>query len=349
MFAKGCKIPSVRLAFNCDSVSREIPPLTAMRRAGSQPTSPSCRSCCGSQPGRKGAPAGFLRAVERGALNGLATRNGRRSKKAGEILRLMHSAGRKGCAGAGMQLELLYRRVLWQYPPSGRRTARNPQRARVDDGLDYMLKDDGGGVPVRAREWICHQLVECAGVPVVEHRPILTATGRVLFGSRVVLSGGPAGAGHNLLAGTLPIVEARSVLSSIYAVDLFLGNGDRHSDNFIIEPDGASPRIRVIDFSEAEAFIGPASRTTLPHPNSSTVTVGRTLRGIYGFSTIAAELALDRLDAVTPHRLKDILDGMPDDWLLQALRDDLAAWWASSARANRITIVRTGLFNGTLL
>ena len=70
------------------------------------------------------------------------------------------------------QLELLYRKVVVIYPPTGA-SARKPVRARVDDGLDYMLKDDSGGAPVRAREWICHGLADSAGLPILEHRPIL--------------------------------------------------------------------------------------------------------------------------------------------------------------------------------
>jgi hypothetical protein len=136
-----------------------------------------------------------------------------------------------------VQLDLYYRKAILVYPPSARGTARNPIRARVDDGLDYFLKDDSSGLPIRAREWICHRLADYAGLPMVEYRPVVDAGGRVLFGSRVVLNGGPAGLHFNLLAGTLPIAEARTVLASIYAVDLFLGNGDRHANNFIVEPD----------------------------------------------------------------------------------------------------------------
>jgi hypothetical protein len=40
------------------------------------------------------------------------------------------------------QLELLYRKVVAVYPEAAA-SARRPVRARVDDGLDYMLKDDG--------------------------------------------------------------------------------------------------------------------------------------------------------------------------------------------------------------
>ena len=99
--------------------------------------------------------------------------------------------------------------------------------------------------------------------------------GRVLFGSRVVLNSGPPGTSHGLLAGTLPAIEARKVLSSIYAVDLFLNNWDRHIDNLLVELDGLTPRIRVIDFSEAPALLDPASRTTLIQMNCATITTGR--------------------------------------------------------------------------
>ena len=203
------------------------------------------------------------------------------------------------------QLELLYRKVVVRYPAAPT-SARRLVRARVDDGLDYMLKDDSGGAPVRAREWICHGLADHAGLPVLEYRPILDGSGRVLFGSRFLLNGGPGGlSGYKILAGTLPLAEACSVLSALYAIDLFLGNWDRHADNLMIEQD-AAPRIRVMDFSEAPALIDPAARGKIPGVETATVNAGRTLRTLYGFSIDAANLALDRLNAVTEGRLKDI-------------------------------------------
>ncbi len=118
------------------------------------------------------------------------------------------------------QLELLYRKVIVTYPAPAA-SARRPVRARVDDGLDYMLKDDSGGVPVRAREWICHGLADYAGLPVLACRPVLDGTGRVLFGSQYLLNGGPGGvSGYKILAGALPLAEACNVLSALYAVDL---------------------------------------------------------------------------------------------------------------------------------
>jgi hypothetical protein len=212
-----------------------------------------------------------------------------------------------------------------------------------------MLKDDSGGVPVRAREWICHALADNAGLPVLEYRPILAGAGRVLFGSRFLLNGGPGGlAGYKILAGALPLAEARSVLSALYAVDLFLGNWDRHADNLMIEQD-ADPRIRVMDFSEAPALIDPAARGKIPGVGTATVSAGRTLRTLYGFSTEAATLALDRLNAVADARLKEIVDEMPADWLPAAVRSDLQNWWSSPDRTAHITKVRSGICDGSLL
>jgi hypothetical protein len=243
------------------------------------------------------------------------------------------------------QLELLYRKVLWTYPVPARASARNPLRARVDDGLDYMLKDDSGP-PIRAREWISHRLADRAGVPVVEHLPILTAGGRILFGSRVVLNGGTGGT--HMLTGTLKLAEASEVLSATYALDLFLGNGDRHPDNFLIENDtGGSPRIRVIDYSEAVACIEPGKRTNVPGLGCHTVNIGRQLRAHYGFSVPAACLALDRLAAVAS--VKEIIDAMPADWLPPDARIEIAAWWSSAARGAHITAIRNGVSNGTFL
>src|SRR5450759_3258166 len=104
----------------------------------------------------------------------------------------------------------------------------------------------------------------------------------------------------------------------------------------MIEQD-AAPRIRVMDFSEAPALIDPAARGKIPGVGTATVDAGRTLRTLYGFSMEAATLALDRLDAVTDARLKEIVDGMPADWLPAAVRSDLQNWWSSSDRTAHIT------------
>lgn len=194
-----------------------------------------------------------------------------------------------------------------------------------------------------------HGLADNAGLPVLEYRPILDGAGRVLFGSRYLLNGGPGGlSGYKILARALPLAEACNVLSALYAVDLFLGNWDRHADNLMIEQD-AAPRIRVMDFSEAPALIDPAQRRRIPAAGTATVNTGRTLRNLYGFSADAATLALGRLDAVTGDRLKEILDGMPSDWLPVAVRSDLLNWWSSPDRTAHVTKVRNGISDGSLL
>ena len=152
-----------------------------------------------------------------------------------------------------------------------------------------------------------------------------------------------------ILAGALPLAEAQGVLSALYAVDLFLGNWDRHADNLMIEHDAVAPRIRVMDFSEAPALIDPAQRGKIPSAATATVVVGRALRTLYGFSLDAAMLALDRLDAVTGSKMKEITDCMPTDWLPAAARSDLLNWWSSSDRSAHIVKVRTGISDGSLL
>jgi hypothetical protein len=52
------------------------------------------------------------------------------------------------------------------------------RRARIDDGLDNMLKDDSRCEPIRAREWICHRLADAAGLPVVEFKPVAMPDGQ---------------------------------------------------------------------------------------------------------------------------------------------------------------------------
>jgi hypothetical protein len=208
-----------------------------------------------------------------------------------------------------------------------------------------MLKDDDGTTPttpVRAREWICHQLAERAGLPVAEYIPILTHAGRVVFGSRMVLNGVPGSSIFRLHAA---LAEGSAILSAVYAVDLFLGNGDRHADNFVVERDATALRIRVIDFSEANACL--ERRTEVPGPGCNTVEVGRVLRKYYGFSAPAACKALDRLDALAT--LKQILNEMPADWLGLDARNEIAAWWLSAARPAHIATIRTGVTNGALL
>ena len=122
-----------------------------------------------------------------------------------------------------------------------------------------------------------------------------------------------------------------------------------HLNNFVVELDGTTPRIRVIDFSEAPALIEASARQNLIPMSCATITIGRLLRTKYPFSTLAADLTLDRIGAVGEAKMTGILAEMPADWLPANVRTEFLSWWLSSERQDRISVIRTGLFNGTLL
>lgn len=65
-------------------------------------------------------------------------------------------------------------------------TASRPRFAEAADGLDYAVKHDEGGRPIRAMEWLCTQFASFVHIPVPPCSLLDDGVGNILFGSQIV-------------------------------------------------------------------------------------------------------------------------------------------------------------------
>lgn len=123
------------------------------------------------------------------------------------------------------QPQLFPRKALIEYPKL-KPTADALGEADADDGHRYFIKDDGEK-PVRASEWIGTRVADAISISTPMPALIERLNSRVVFGSRRV-----AGVADDIVTraylltpsntGQQNIPNLRSIISSIYAFDLFM-------------------------------------------------------------------------------------------------------------------------------
>ena len=129
--------------------------------------------------------------------------------------------------------------------------------AEADDGHRYYIKGDAHGRLVRASEWICTHLAEEVHIGAPAPMVVELLDGNVVFGSRRIA--GVADSVLTLSYLTTPSLSngqtitpgLQSVLSSLYAFDMFIFNDDRHFGNYLSVDDNGRRRLYAFDFSRA--------------------------------------------------------------------------------------------------
>lgn len=250
------------------------------------------------------------------------------------------------------QFQLFHRRALILFPPSTQ-TADSLGEVEADDGFRYYVKTDSHGRAVRASEWISTHLAEAVGITAPGAVTVQLPNGDVVFGSRRIagvasqvqtqafLSTPSAG---NLQMG---IPGVGSLLSKIYALDLFLFNDDRHVNNYLSVNDNGVQRLYTFDFSRALFWHWPWSG--YPPATCNTRSCGSILWRLHGFDLVAANSVLDALGAYSPTALQGLINQMPPHWLPDPLQTELINAWTTGGRQSRIDDIRKGLTDGSLL
>lgn len=221
-----------------------------------------------------------------------------------------------------------------------------------DDGT-YHCKQDSFGKSVRATEWVCQTLVRHLGIAVPEFRIMDNRNGATFFGSKQAISS--ASPFHlNAYLNQPQSDETGRVtqwlgrhLSMVYIIDLFLGNPDRTLTNFVLEKDGITSRLCLIDFADAQ--LEQLSSDLFPIAGSNTLWNGRLLRKLHGFFPDSAIEMIERIGAVPDEFMSGIIEGMPNDWMAGEGKQKLYDSWASRSRLPRLSALRTGITNGSLL
>jgi hypothetical protein len=222
------------------------------------------------------------------------------------------------------------------------------------EGGTYHCKGDTILKNVCATEWICQSLARHLGIAVPEFRVMEDSNGDTFFGSRQAMSTADLFEVRDFLTRPhtdeigRPTVWLRSHLAMIYVLDIFVANPDRSLSNFVLERDGSTRRLCVIDF--ADARLAEIAIDRFEVAGSSTLCDGRFLQGVHGgFDHASAFEMIERIRAVPSDFLVRTLGGMPREWLSEAEKQNLLDSWSSGKRLLRLSALRAGIENGTLL
>jgi hypothetical protein len=247
---------------------------------------------------------------------------------------------------------LFPRKTIIEFPASGQ-TADARGEAEVEDRHRYYLKGDGHGRPIRANEWICTHLAEAVGIAAPAPAIIEMLNGDVVFGSRRIIGVSDQAETQNLLSSsTIGNASGQAsgldrVVAAIYAFDMFVFNVDRHLRNYLSIDDNGVRRFYAFDFGRGLFWEWP----WVGYPGPTTWTRRRiaTLQARHGFDVPAAKATLDQLGAVSTAAIEGFIATMPADWLAPQLHGEFVQWWSSGARQDRITQLKEGIENGTLV
>jgi hypothetical protein len=249
------------------------------------------------------------------------------------------------------QLNLLPLKTVVEIPNSTG-TADAWGEVLAEDSQTYIVKATRGGNRIPASEWVAAHIAEAVNMPCPTPKIVQLQNGDLLFGSRVVsgladktettaiLTSKSVGAGARAMPGLT------SVLSAIYAFDVFTNNVDRHVENYLSVLENGCRKFYLIDLGRSLFW---DNFTQFPGPHHNTVAVGRTIRQRHGFDLDAALRVLDRFAQLAPERIIGFMRSMPKEWMPDDEQEAFIKWWANGARQERIVKLRKGLSHGSLL
>lgn len=223
-----------------------------------------------------------------------------------------------------------------------------------DRGGTYYCKGDHSGRQIRATEWLLTKLASHIGFATPECAVIEREhLGETFFGSRQVASPASSIDLHSFLMTPQkrelgqPSSWPGAYLSQLYVFDLFIGNWDRSLANFLLNKEGFTSRLCAFDF--ASSSLSGLTGTKFPVASDVTVSIGRLLRHLHGFSPKAAIETIDRLGAVPAETIDGFLRQMPDDWMSAEQKEGICELWSKHRIASRLTALRSGIGDESLL
>ncbi len=154
------------------------------------------------------------------------------------------------------QMQMFTRKAITEFPQK-ENSADSLGEVEADDNHHYYIKGDAHGRLVRASEWISTHISEAVGIGAPTATAIERIDGSVVFGSRRI-----AGVADKVTTATylttqtatnfgVPASGLQAILSSIYALDMFIYNDDRHLGNYLSVDDNGTRRLYAFDFSRA--------------------------------------------------------------------------------------------------
>lgn len=222
-----------------------------------------------------------------------------------------------------------------------------------------------------------YELARHCNIAVPQYKFLRQADGTLAFGSAFeggVVDNGMIAIKNSILNKKVTPELAQLYIrkiSSIYALDLFQHNEDRHDGNYLIKQVLHTATIMAMDFGRSWNSLNcPINRklqivnppqlpliyrqTSHPDYNQPSNTLKTAalswqphmlgqLSGSAFFET------LERIQDLNQRQLQAILDLAPEQWCDTARKRRITEWWHSNALKQRINIIKKGYIDGSLV
>lgn len=223
------------------------------------------------------------------------------------------------------------------------------------DGRHYAVKtvDEGNGL-IPAAELFCYELAYKVVIPTPSYNLVQLPDRKLGFGS--VWEGGVVN-GHkqinfvefiqSVLAGKTKVTNLTTLLSRVYAFDLFVNNDDRHWQNYLWRTSFNNSIIGLAyDFSRASFARGYDGSEALS-PDCNTQNTFKLALACGKIDKRESIECLERIRSVDIDSCREIIENIPREWMSIEDRNTFLLWWESPARDDRINRIIT-FINGSI-
>lgn len=208
----------------------------------------------------------------------------------------------------------------------------------AEDGMRWTLKRQSEHPGLPAGEFLAYRLAQACSLPTPHFGILRDLDGAPVFGSRHE-------AGLVNLQELSPLDQARELsncqgrICACFAIDLFLGNEDRHFGNFLFRrrADGLLTAM-PIDWGRAWFVNGWPPRDVHLRKCITTNHI-ELLRSMNLWSPTDALMLMGTLASVSASRMAAWAEEMPAAWLSQVQRGTLAGWWGGEAFHARVSTI----------
>lgn len=204
------------------------------------------------------------------------------------------------------------------------------------DGCEYAAKSVKDHACLPASEWFCYHLAGRVQLALPAFATLLDGPEEV-FGSRFE-------GGATQWAKIAPAEQVNLLttcgrdMSRILALDLLVGNDDRHLNNFLFRDQqlGGGKTVFAMDFSRS-LFIRGWPKDVFPmHSNSKTMMVMGILKSINVWDSTAAQVILTTIQSISNSEIAGWLNNMPKSWKINVPVDEAIHWWGTTSFDRRI-------------
>lgn len=206
------------------------------------------------------------------------------------------------------------------------------------DGCEYALKRLLDHPDLPASEWFCYHLgykIQLALPPFAEMTDGTTQS----FGSR--FEGGVKQWADYSPTEQYPLLNlCGKEMSRILALDMFVGNDDRHLNNFLFRNQkiAGATIVFAMDFSRGLFVQGwPRDFCPMRSDTNSMMTLAL-LKSLGIWGQAAAKLTLASIQSVSALEIEAWLLEMPVSWVQRSRIAEVKAWWSSAELNQRLSI-----------